>query len=62
MLKSWPRFPNALRAFLRDEEATTAIEYALIASVVSIAILASALSAGTSLRENFYEKATKAFE
>lgn len=52
---------KSLGAFLRDESGTTAIEYAIIASVISIGILASALSVGTALHDNFYDKAAKAF-
>lgn len=53
---------NSFSAFLRDERGTTAIEYAIIASVISIAILASAMTLGTALEENFYNRAAKAFE
>ncbi len=41
------------RKFLRDESATTTIEYALLAVLVSIAILGSLLSFGASL-DNIY--------
>lgn len=62
MLDGWPRLAKKLGAFLSDQSGTTAIEYAIIASVISIAILASAMSVGTALNDNFYEKAAKAFE
>ena len=57
-----PRFSNGLMRFLRDESATTAIEYALIASVVSIAILGSVVAVGSALMENFYDKVVGALE
>lgn len=56
------RFSNGLMRFLRDEDATTAIEYALIASVVSIAILGSVVSVGSALMENFYNRVVGALE
>ena len=41
---------------LRDERGATAIEYALIAAGVSVAIAATVFSLGTSVRDNFYQK------
>ena len=61
MQKQRSRNAKSLSEFLRDERATTAIEYAIIASVVSIAIAGSAISVGSALVENFYDKATAAF-
>ena len=46
---------------LRDERAATAIEYALIAAGVSVAIAATVYSLGTSVRDNFYQKISDAF-
>ena len=62
MQKRGSRNAKGLSEFLRDESATTAIEYAMIASVVSIVILGSAMAIGTSLHDNFYDKAAKAFD
>lgn len=42
-----------LRAFLASEGGATAIEYALIASIVSISIVVSLTSASTSLQAMF---------
>jgi pilus assembly protein Flp/PilA len=42
-----------MRRFLRNESGTTAIEYALIASGISIVILAAAQSIGTTLNNTF---------
>ncbi len=39
--------------FLRDESGTTAIEYALIAGTISIAILAAVDKIGTQLNTTF---------
>ena len=54
------RMPNAnvVTRFMGDETATTAIEYALIASVISIAILGSVMATGSALIDNFYNKVT----
>lgn len=42
-----------MRRFLSDEWAATAIEYALIAGLISIAIVAGARSIGISLSAKF---------
>lgn len=42
--------------FWRDARATTAIEYCLIAGIVSIAVVAGATSIGTKLANNYYGK------
>ena len=44
---------SALRQFLRDETAATAIEYAIIAGGLSIVIVAAVQSIGTSLSGTF---------
>lgn len=49
------KFPVA--KFLADETGTTAIEYALIASIVSISIVAAASLIGTNLVTKFTEVA-----
>jgi pilus assembly protein Flp/PilA len=52
-------FPGFIREtatrFLRDEGATTAIEYSLIATLVGIAIVIGTTALGTTLRTQFYE-------
>jgi pilus assembly protein Flp/PilA len=57
-MKMQSRFKN----FLRDDRATTAIEYALIAAVISMAILTTLNSTGSALVSNFYDKITDGFE
>jgi pilus assembly protein Flp/PilA len=44
---------SILRRFISDQSAATAIEYALIASSISIVILAAATSIGSSLKGTF---------
>jgi pilus assembly protein Flp/PilA len=51
-----------LREMLLDESAATAIEYALIAAGVSVAIAATVFSLGTSVRDNLYQKISDAFQ
>jgi len=51
-----PRFPVSIKRFLAEEGGTTAIEYALIASGISIAIAAVALSLGSTLRDDYFGK------
>jgi pilus assembly protein Flp/PilA len=43
----------ALRSFLRDERGTTAIEYALIAVLMSIALIAGATALGPEIAKLF---------
>ena len=53
-LKSCTEIPGrALRPFLADERGTTAIEYALIASGVSIVIAATVVAAGSGVQGMF---------
>lgn len=43
-----------IRRFLADERAATAIEYAFIAGLVSIAIVAGARAIGVAISSKFY--------
>jgi pilus assembly protein Flp/PilA len=45
-----------LRRFAADDGGATAIEYALIAACISIAIIASAQGVGQAIQDNFYDK------
>ena len=47
-----------LLSLLRNENGATAIEYALIASLISISILAAAQQLGTTLNATFNSVAT----
>ena len=49
---------DQLRRFLQDQGGATAIEYALIASGVSIAIVAGVSALGSSIMNVFYNKLT----
>jgi pilus assembly protein Flp/PilA len=42
-----------MKRFLRDETAATAIEYALIAGLIAMAIVGGATMIGTSLRGSY---------
>ncbi|MEL7491570.1 MAG: Flp family type IVb pilin [Pseudomonadota bacterium] len=47
---------NALVAkFLKDEDGATAIEYGLIAALISVAIIAAVRAVGTNLSDTFSE-------
>ncbi len=48
-----------LRHFWADTSGTTAIEYALIASLISVTIIASSVHLGTSMKAMFDNVATK---
>jgi pilus assembly protein Flp/PilA len=45
---------NLIQRFLWDKRATTAIEYALIGCLISIAIIAAARAVGQAIQNNFY--------
>ena len=48
-----------LRAFLKDESGATAIEYALLAAGVSIAIISAVKGIGTKLNSTFSSVSTQ---
>ncbi len=48
-----------LLSFLKDEEGVVAIEYAMIASLIAIAIVAAVLAVGTNLGAWFQNVATR---
>ncbi|MDZ4690706.1 Flp family type IVb pilin [Terricaulis sp.] len=45
--------------FIRDERGATAIEYALIAAMLSVAIIASVTLLGDALKDTFDDTAAK---
>ena len=45
-----------VRRFLRAQEGATAIEYAMIAAGISIAIVATVTTLGSAIKKNFYDK------
>ena len=47
------QFLNALQRFVRDEEGVTAIEYALIATLIAIAVIATVTLVGSQLNVVF---------
>jgi pilus assembly protein Flp/PilA len=56
-----PAIRPLLARFLRDESGTTAIEYALIASGVSIVIVGTVATLGTSVK-GFYSSVASALK
>ncbi len=58
MFKTVPPARSALRRFLSDERGATAIEYALIASGVSIVIAATVATLGSKVTGMFASVAT----
>jgi pilus assembly protein Flp/PilA len=51
---------NTVRAFARNENGATAIEYALIAGSVSIVILTAVLALGDTVRNDLFGKVATA--
>jgi pilus assembly protein Flp/PilA len=49
-----------IRGFVRDERGATAIEYALIASIISIAIATVAVTLGETVRDDLFGKVAAA--
>jgi pilus assembly protein Flp/PilA len=54
MMQPW--LAQRVTGFAGDDSGATAIEYALIAAFISIAIIGSASSVGSALIDNFYNK------
>jgi len=48
-----------IRAFIRDEQAATAIEYSLIAGAIALAIIAVTKGIGTKLNTTFSSVSTQ---
>lgn len=44
---------NLIRRFLRDEAAATSIEYAVVASLIAVAIVAAVNGLGTSVKGKY---------
>ena len=55
------RLHRCQRSFAQDDSGATAIEYALIASGVSIAIVAALTTLGTQIMVVFYDKLNNLF-
>jgi len=53
---------KVVRAFLRDTSGATAIEYAVLASMISIAVAGTALGVGSALVDNYYGKVLEGFQ
>ncbi|WP_020187478.1 Flp family type IVb pilin [Methylopila sp. 73B] len=51
----------ALRRFARDERGATAIEYALIASVMAVALVATVFVLGDVVRVRYFERIANEF-
>jgi len=50
-----------MRRCLLDDSGATAIEYALLASGVALAVAATVFGVGSELKSNFYDKIAAAF-
>ena len=50
-----------MRRFLRDESGATAIEYVLVATIVSIVIVAGAAAIGQHVRVAFFDNVAAGF-
>ena len=51
----------SIRRFLHAQEGATAIEYAMIASGVSVAIAGTVMTLGSAVKMNFYDKLAALF-
>ena len=50
-----------MKRFLRDDSGATAIEYALIATLISIAIIASVTAIGSNIKTLFFDEVASGF-
>lgn len=50
---------NLIKKFIRDEEGVTAIEYGLIAALISVAIIAAVGDVATGIKDIFGQIAAK---
>ena len=48
--------------FMRDEHGATAIEYALVASGVAVAIASTVVSLGSAIKNNLYDNVAQAMK
>ncbi len=55
------RMVRFLKAFTRNDSGATAIEYGLVATFISIAVIASVQAVGSNLISNFYDEIVAAF-
>jgi Flp pilus assembly pilin Flp len=53
---------KTVREFLRNDSGATAIEYAVLASMISIAVAGTALGVGSALVDNYYGKVLEGFQ
>lgn len=52
---------NLVRRFLNDDRATTAIEYAVIAAGIALAVSASIFAVGSAVKNSYFDNVVKAF-
>jgi pilus assembly protein Flp/PilA len=53
--------PPVCARFIADERGATAIEYAMIAAGIGVAISATVYNVGSAVKSNFYDKVAAAF-
>jgi pilus assembly protein Flp/PilA len=55
-------FIASVARFVRDERGATAIEYALVASGVAVAIASTVVSLGSAIKNNLYNNVAQAMK
>jgi Flp pilus assembly pilin Flp len=50
-----------VRRFFADNDATTSIEYAMIASCIAVAIVGAVVALGSEVRDNLFQKLSDAY-
>lgn len=55
------KFTKYFRRAIRDVRGATAVEYALMASGIALAIMSTVFTVGDKLKENFYDKLAAMF-
>jgi pilus assembly protein Flp/PilA len=61
MNRFWKDLPATVRLLLDNQRGATAIEYALMASGISLAIMSTIWSLGDSVKANLYDKLATLF-
>ena len=56
-----PTMRSIAKRFRHDQRGATAIEYALIAAGISVAIVSAVFGTGSNLKENWYDKIAAIF-
>jgi Flp pilus assembly pilin Flp len=55
------QYASLVRRFVADKDATTSIEYAIMASCIAVAIVGVVVAVGSDVRDNLFQKISDAY-